>query len=447
MARSVNRHCPIPGQWGNRANIYHLDRTNLFISYRQSYTHHPAKRTRLTAPTGYRDDVDSERAGLMSNQDAGNDAVIEMDLLPPRWLDIQDEINTILSEVGTKMKKLDQLHAKHVLPGFDDESVKAHEEREIEALTQDITRAFTTCQTRIRKISTYLRDQQTQPNGHISQADAKMATNLQTSLAARVGDVSIAFRKKQSAYLKKLRQLGGMTMPLDNNSRTATPLTGAAAANPYTDPAMQDSESDRLGAQSTLLQTAQVRRRTNTAMDTTITQREREIEKIAQGVIDLSNIFQELNTMVIDQGSLLDRIDYNVERTHEHVQGAERELKVATGYQKKTTKRKVILLLVLVVVGLFILLLVKPKGGGGGGGGRPAEAVSQPKPVEPVPPPAPPEEEANQGGGVGRLRRRLKSEDGVKEDLALRSGAGRQRWKWRQRRQGEREKGGGTSRD
>ncbi|KAI6819667.1 t-SNARE [Hortaea werneckii] len=417
------------------------DRTNLFISYRQSYTHHPAKRTRLSGPTGYRDDVDSERAGLMSNQDAGNDAVIEMDLLPPRWLDIQDEINTILSEVGTKMKKLDQLHAKHVLPGFDDESVKAHEEREIEALTQDITRAFTTCQTRIRKISTYLGDQQTQSNGQISQADAKMATNLQTSLAARVGDVSIAFRKKQSAYLKKLRQLGGMTMPLDNNSRTATPLAGAAA-NPYTDPAMQDSESDRAGAQSTLLQTAQVRRRTTTtsAMDATITQREREIEKIAQGVIDLSNIFQELNTMVIDQGSLLDRIDYNVERTHDHVQGAERELKVATGYQKKTTKRKVILLLVLVVVGLFILLLVKPKGGsgrGGGGGGRP---VAQPKPVEPAPPPE--GEGVEKGAGGSMLVRRVRRGDGVQEeeeDLAWRrSGAGRQRWKWRQRRGRER---------
>ncbi|KAI6808218.1 t-SNARE [Hortaea werneckii] len=410
------------------------DRTNLFISYRQSYTHHPAKRTRLAGPSGYRDDVDSERAGLMSNQDAGNDAVIEMDLLPPRWLDIQDDISTILGEVGTKMKKLDQLHAKHVLPGFDDESVKAQEEREIEGLTQDITRAFTTCQARIRKISTYLRDQQqTQPNGApLTQAETKMATNLQTSLAARVGDVSIAFRKKQSAYLKKLRQLGGMTMPLDNhnpNSRTATP--SLAAANPYTDPAMQDSETDRAGAQSTLLQTAQVRRRTTTAMDATITQREREIEKIAQGVIDLSNIFQELNTMVIDQGSLLDRIDYNVERTHEHVQGAERELKVATGYQKKTTKRKVMLLLVLVVVGLFILVLVKPKGGGGR-----TETVSVPRPVEPVLEDGDGVEGGGGGGGGGTgggmLMNRLRTGDGV-EDWPLRSGAGRQRWEWRQR--------------
>jgi syntaxin 16 len=65
--------------------------------------------------------------------------------------------------------------------------------------------------------------------------------------------------------------------------------------------------------------------------------------------------------MVIDQGTLLDRIDYNVEQMSENVKGADRELKVASGYQRKTTKRKIILLLILIIAGLFILLLVKPK--------------------------------------------------------------------------------------
>jgi len=155
--------------------------------------------------------------------------------------------------------------------------------------------------------------------------------------------------------LKKMRSLGGMSASLD--SRAGTPNV---AANPYTDPAMQDSELDRSSAQTTLLQTAQVRRRTG-AHDAAIEQREREIEKIAQGVIDLSNIFQDLQSMVIDQGSLLDRIDYNVERTFEHVKAADKELVVATGYQKRSTKRKIMLLLILLVVGMFILILIKPK--------------------------------------------------------------------------------------
>lgn len=80
---------------------------------------------------------------------------------------------------------------------------------------------------------------------------------ISRSLASRVSEVSTTFRKKQTAYLKKLRSLGGMSASLD--SRAGTPNV---TANPYTDPAMQDSELDRSSAQSTLLQTAQVRRRT-----------------------------------------------------------------------------------------------------------------------------------------------------------------------------------------
>ncbi|EME44996.1 hypothetical protein DOTSEDRAFT_113948, partial [Dothistroma septosporum NZE10] len=332
------------------------DRTNLFISYRQSYTHHPAKRTRFTGPSNGRftdEPTDSERAGLMSNVESDGDAVIEMDILPPRWLDIQDEVNQVLGDIAGKMRRLDQMHAKHVLPGFDDESVKAKEEREIGGLTQDITKDFTACQKAIRRIDRLVQEQQQQSGGTVSNADATMAKNLKMSLASRIGDVSTSFRKKQSAYMKKLRQLGGMgsSSPFDRSSTLM-------AQNPYNDPAMMESEADRSSAQSTLLQTAQVRKRTG-VQDAAIEQREGEIEQIAQGIIDLSNLFQEIQTMVIDQGTVLDRIDYNVERTAEHVKEADKELKVATGYQKRSTKRKIILLLVLIVVGVFILLLIK----------------------------------------------------------------------------------------
>lgn len=95
-------------------------------------------------------------------------------------------------------------------------------------------------------------------------------------------------------------------------------------------------------------------------------QREREIEDIAQGIIDLSDLFRDLQTMVIDQGTMLDRIDYNVERMATDVKEADKELKVASGYQRRTTKRKIILLLILIIAGMFILLLIKPKKRSGG---------------------------------------------------------------------------------
>ncbi|KAK5708428.1 t-SNARE affecting a late Golgi compartment protein 2 [Elasticomyces elasticus] len=389
------------------------DRTNLFISYRQSYAHHPTSNKRQrTNNNGSYTDNDSEHAGLMSNLDDG-DAVIEMDLLPPRWLDIQDEITGLLSEIAGKMRRLDQIHAKHVLPGFDDESVKAREEREIESLTQDITRTFTTCQSRIRRIDGMVRE-----SGQLPQGEETMARNLKISLAGRVGEVSSTFRKKQSAYLKKLRALGGMNTPID---RSGTPLS----SNPYTDPALMDSETDRSAAEGTLLQTAQsqlTQRRRTGMQDSAIEHREREIERIAQGVIDLSNIFQELNSMVIDQGTVLDRIDYNVERTHEHVKAADKELVVATGYQKKSTKRKVILLLLLVVVGMFILLIIKPK--------RRSAAV----PTTPAPPTTP--GTPGDVGSVGHVGDVLPPEvRAVVRALGGRHGVvGSRWWEWKQRR-------------
>jgi syntaxin 16 len=164
----------------------------------------------------------------------------------------------------------------------------------------------------------------------------------------------------------------------------ASPMPGTSTPiqNPYNDPALLESETDRSFSQSTLQQTAQQRVYTN---DHAIAQREREIEDIAQGIIELSNIFQDLNTMVIDQGSLLDRIDYNVENMASDLKAADRELTVATNYQRRSIKRKIMLLLIIVIAGMIILLSLKL----GSKSSTPAPPSTPDQPVPPEPPTQP----------------------------------------------------------
>lgn len=341
-----------------------------YISYRQSYAHRPAKKSRYAAASnGFADQSSEETRGLMSAgaYDNDGDTIIEMDLLPPRWVDVQDEVGDVLKDITLKAARLDKLHAKHVLPGFDDDSVKQQEEREIEQLTQEITRGFQECQRAIKRIETMVRD--ARQSGNLQQGDETMAKNIQVALATRVQEVSATFRKKQSTYLNKLRALGGFESPV---GRSSTPIP----QNPYSDPALMESDADKRFSQSTLQQTAQKRLHRN---DTAIAQREQEINDIAKGIIELADIFRDLQGMVIDQGTMLDRIDYNVERMATDVKGAEKELTVATNYQKRNTKRKILLLLLLLVIGMFVLLLIKPK------------SKSQPPPAPPTTPdPAPP---------------------------------------------------------
>lgn len=88
---------------------------------------------------------------------------------------------------------------------------------------------------------------------------------------------------------------------------------------------MMESETDKSFGQSMLQQTSLKHLNTN---DVAIAQREREINDIAQGIIELADIFKELQGMVIDQGTMLDRIDYNVENMAVNVKAADKELNV-----------------------------------------------------------------------------------------------------------------------
>lgn len=162
----------------------------------------------------------------------------------------------------------------------------------------------------------------------------------------------------------ELRGMNGLSgaSPIE---RSSTPLgSGSTYA---ADPSLLESDADRSYSQSALQATTH--QKLLHSNDAVILQREREIEDIAQGIIELSDLFRDLQNMVIDQGTMLDRIDYNVERMATDVKGADKELVVASGYQKKTTKRKIILLLILIIAGMIILLVIKPKKASGGGGG------------------------------------------------------------------------------
>lgn len=48
-------------------------------------------------------------------------------------------------------------------------------------------------------------------------------------------------------------------------------------------------------------------------------ERNEEIRKIVQSIYELSDIYKELGELVLVQGSLLDRIDANIEQSRQHV--------------------------------------------------------------------------------------------------------------------------------
>lgn len=89
-----------------------------------------------------------------------------------------------------------------------------------------------------------------------------------------------------------------------------------------------------------------------------INERETEINHIVKSITDLNELFKDLATMVSDQGTVLDRIDYNIERVSHSVEGGLTQLEKAAKYQKSNRKMKAIMILIIIFIVLFVLLVL-----------------------------------------------------------------------------------------
>lgn len=90
-----------------------------------------------------------------------------------------------------------------------------------------------------------------------------------------------------------------------------------------------------------------------------VNQRDEEITKIAKSIEELAQIFKELAVLVIDQGTILDRIDYNMEQTISHTEEGLKQLTAAEEHQKNSLAVRCILLLMFLIAVMLTALVLK----------------------------------------------------------------------------------------
>ncbi|KAG1737641.1 t-SNARE [Suillus lakei] len=296
-------------------------RTLLFISFRDSRapsTHEP-----------YR--VEDENETLIHPSSAHLALDSE---LPPKWYasspGVSDSLYSIrLSRFSPLLVALEKLHAKHVLPGFADRTA---EEREIEAATTEITKDFRQCHTLIQRIGAE-QGHSFPPSTQRTQFQVLAAKNVQRGLAARVQELSSTFRKKQRVYMERLQghAIKNQDLLIASGTISSRGSEGLTAVD-------EDVEA----AQAQILDNIQ---------DHDLRSRDRELAEIANSIASLAELFKDLSVLVIDQGTLLDSIEYNIEQTSVEMADAVKELNHATRYQKNTGRRKLIFLLLLIIFG------------------------------------------------------------------------------------------------
>eukprot|EP00898_Chlorokybus_atmophyticus_P005022 jgi/Chlat1/5520/Chrsp369S00408 len=241
--------------------------------------------------------------------------------LPPAWVDLSDAIAEEMVVIRSRMAELAKAHEKALRPTFDDSS-NQQAVSEAEALQQDITRRLKRCEAQLHKLSA--RDQS---------ADAAVRKNVQRRVATELSELSMQFL----AYARLLQATTGVGAAFEVEEKPRDDSHGQVIDMGFSEQAlMVVHHADGLAVE-----------------------RESEINKIVQSVNDLAQVMQDLSVLVIDQGTILDRIDYNVEQVHQKVEEGLQQLKRADQTQKKSRMFLCIMLLLVMCLVMLVILIAK----------------------------------------------------------------------------------------
>lgn len=299
---------------------------DLFPRFSQAREHiHPSSRPRVSSKydggvsVGLTDSDTLLQDDLEANSPRGADSP------PPVWMKIVDIVNGHIAMLEADMRKLAKAQASHLRPSnfIQDED----EVNEIERLNAQVSRLFGKCKDDIKVLS--------DPKFG-TDADLKVRKNVQMALAAKLQDLSTAFRKKHKQFIMQRSELRRKTDNLDDSFQFV---------------ATEDPEEDSGWSQEQLEEID--------LMGAMIDERDAEIKKIVAAINELSTIFQELSVLVVDSGTILDRIDYNMELVVDNFEAAEVELEAAEKYKKRSPATVCIVVMCLLNIAMVIIMIIK----------------------------------------------------------------------------------------
>lgn len=264
---------------------------------------------------------------------AQNGVSVEMVQLQPAWMSIADDAKRDLKAIQSHIVRLRKFQEKRLVSVFADEK---RPDKEVEATSVQIATIFRQCEQRIHQVKTIAADSESAEN------EIKFRQNVQRCLATQLKELQQQFTQAQKQYVHEIRQRSQVwddgPDACGGGARSSSD-SGRNNNAGFNDDQMLELES----------------------MEVNASQRSEEIIQIASSISDLNSIFKELAVLVIDQGTILDRIDFNIEQVVVTSKDANEQLRKAEKSQKSNRAMKCILLLLAVNLLLIIILIVKAR--------------------------------------------------------------------------------------
>ena len=239
------------------------------------------------------------------------------------YLDIYHKTEKLCKEIKDDMNLL-KLKQQERIKTKVYESENKQIDKEIEKIIKSMTEKVQLCEFNLKKLSSI-------SNSHLSDMDRSIKDNIQITLSQKIHEFSLEFRKNEEQFMEKLKKLGTNSSVIDDEDTSTKDFE-----NKYGNNFLNQDVKDK-----------------------NLIKKNEAIDSFLASINKLSLIFKDLQLVTQEQGTILDRIDYNIEISIHNTQKAYKHISETNKLQQSNCFRNIILLLMSIIFFECIFLINK----------------------------------------------------------------------------------------
>ena len=250
---------------------------------------------------------------------SSNDKIELQNFNSPKYMDIYEQCDNLLKDFDIEFNKLKEEQQKRIVPNFNETESKLITQN-IQMISSKMTIQLKKCRQLTKELKTLLAN---------SDVDENVKINMYQNLLNRLAETTRALQINEEMQLQKYQEFNGVEDSFFN-------------INNY------DS-----------IETTQTQnfKSIDTKKIDVVKDRNKEIDQIVKTVNDLKEIFQEVSEMVIFQGTILDRIDYNIYQSRHNIRKGNREMEETHERIKSGCLRRLNQILIICIFIMSILII------------------------------------------------------------------------------------------
>ena len=217
---------------------------------------------------------------------------------------------------------------QRLIPKFDDQENKKLN-KSIKELSSDMTHDLKEVQEILKEI---INDRSDDDYDNISTSNL-VKKNMKQNIITKLNDFTKKFKLNQEIYTNKFKDFV-LEEELSNNSFS-----------------IRKNDEEEIKGNNDFLSTQE--------NNSQLRRRDEDLTNLLKSVNELAEIFKDMQTLVMEQGTILDRIDYNIDIASSNVSKGKKNITKADKHMKSNCFRNVIIVLIVLIFIEALLLIFK----------------------------------------------------------------------------------------